>query len=137
LATTKPDVEPLWLPPEEVVRLNAEALGEAPDSGPALADLSGVERALNRPRVLYAYHNERDVMRLACAVLVGLIEERPFARHNLGTGLAALLLFLEANGYRWTGPDTSALAAYVRALAAGRYTEEGLAETLRPDLFPA
>jgi hypothetical protein len=29
------------------------------------------------------------------------------------------------------------LAAYLRALADGRYTEEGLAETLRPDIYPA
>jgi len=135
LATTKPDVEPVWLPPDEVVRLNAEALGEG--DGPQLADLSGVERALNRPRVLFAYHDERDVMRLAAAVLVGLIEERPFARHNLGTALAALLLFVEANGYRWRGPDGPVLGAYVRALADGRYTEEGLAETIRPDVYPA
>lgn len=135
MATTKPDVEPVWLPPEAVVRLNAEALGTS--DTPSLADLSGVERALQRPRVLHAYHDERDVMRLAAAVLVGLIEERPFARHNLGTGLAAMLLFVEANGYVWRGPDGPVLAAYVRALADGRYTEEGLAETLRPDVYPA
>lgn len=135
MATTKPDVEPLWLPPDEVVRLHAEALGES--DGPQLTDLSAVERALQRPRVLYSYHDERDVVRLASAVLVGLLEERPFARHNAGTALAALLLFLEANGYRWSGPDGPVLAAYVQALANGRYTEEGLAETMRPDIFPA
>jgi prophage maintenance system killer protein len=46
------------------------------------------------------------------------------------------MLFLEVNGYRWAGPDGAVLAAYVRALADGRYTEEGLAETLRPDIYP-
>jgi death-on-curing protein len=118
-----------------VTALNQDALG-GEGAGPTLADLSGVERALQRPRQLYSYHDERDVVRLACAVLVGLIEEKPFARHNLGTGAAALVMFLEANGYRWSGPDGAVLAAYVRALAEGRYTEEGLAETLRPDVYP-
>lgn len=127
--------EPHWLPPEQLTHLHAEALGER-QVGPQLADLSGVERALQRPRQLYSYHDERDVVRLACAILVGLIEEKPFAQHNLGTGVAALMLFLEVNGYRWAGPDGPVLAAYVKALADGRYTEEGLAETLRPDIYP-
>jgi prophage maintenance system killer protein len=136
LASSKPEVEPYWLPPDAVTRLNQEALGETGE-GPQLADLAGVDRALQRPRQLYAYHDERDVVRLACATLVGLLEEKPFGRANMGTAVAALVMFLEANGYRWSGPDGAVLAAYVRALADGRYTEEGLAETLRPDVYPA
>ena len=63
----------------------------------------------------------------------GTVAARVFVRKVL----AALVLFLEANGYRWAGPDGPVLAAYVKALADGRYTEEGLAETMRPDIFPA
>lgn len=136
MATTKPDVEPHWIPASEIQRLN-EMEAEEAGGGAVIADLTAVERALNRPRVLYAYHDERDVVRLACAHLVGLLEERPFGRGNLSTGLAALMMFLEVNGYRWSGPDGAVLSAYVRALAEGRYTEEGLAETLRPDIFPS
>ena len=134
-ATFQGGGEPNWLPPDQLTQLHAEALGDA-GPGPQIADLNGVERALQRPRQLYSYHDERDVVRLACALLVGLIEEKPFAQHNLGTGIAALMLFLEVNGYRWTGPDGPVLAAYAKALADGRYTEEGLAETLRPDIYP-
>lgn len=134
MATRSPAVEPHWIPAAAVQQLNAAEAAEA--GGAVMADVAAVERALNRPRNLFAYHEERDVVRLACAHLVGLAEERPFARGNLSTALATLMLFLEVNGYRWTGPDGAVLSAYVRALADGRYTEEGLAETLRPDIFP-
>ncbi|RDD62587.1 type II toxin-antitoxin system death-on-curing family toxin [Ferruginivarius sediminum] len=133
--TSKPDVEPVWLPVEEVRKLNAAEVADI-GTGAVIADTGAIERALNRPRVLWHYHDERDVVRLACAHTLGLLEERPFGTGNLATGLATLMLFLEANGYRWTGPDGPVLSAYVRALANQRYTEEGLAESLRPDIFP-
>lgn len=135
MATTSAEAEPVWLPAEEIRKLN-EAEATQAGAGAVIADTERINRALNRPRGLWTYHGERDVVRLACAHLVGLLEERPFGRGNLSTGLASVLLFLAANGYRWCGPDGPVLSAYVRALADGRYTEEGLAETLRPDVFP-
>lgn len=126
----------MWLPAEEIRKLN-EAEATRAGAGAVLADTQRIERALSHPRGLWTYHGERDVVRLACAHLAGVLEARPFGRGNLSTGLASALLFLAANGYRWHGPDGPVLSAYVRALAAGRYTEEGLAETLRPDVFPA
>lgn len=134
MATSRIETEPLWLPVEEVRKLNEAEVADA-GAGAVMADTERIARALNRPRVLWSYHDERDVVRLACAHTVGLLEERPFGSGNLATGLATLMLFLEANGYRWCGPDGPVLSAYVRALANGRYTEEGLAETLRPDIF--
>ncbi len=136
MATLKPEVEPRWLPLDEARRLNEADLAES-GGGAAIVDTESLERALQRARMLWGYHDERDVVRLACGVLAGILEERPFARGNLSTALASLMLFLRINGYRWSGPDGAVLAAYVQALADGRYTEEGLAETLRPDVFPS
>lgn len=135
MATRKPEVEPRWLPLDEVRRLNEADLADS-GGGAAMVDTDSLERALQRPRVLWGYHGECDVVRLGCGVLVGILEERPFARGNRSTALASMLFFLRLNGYRWSGPDSGVLAAYVQALAEGRYTEEGLAETLRPDVFP-
>ncbi len=128
--------EPRWLPADEIKKLNAADAEEA-GHGAVIADMAALEQALQRPKSLWAYHGERDVVRLACALLVGIVEAHPFGRGNAPTALAALVMFLEANGYRWTAPDGRVLGAYVRALAEGRYTEEGLAETLRPDILPA
>ena len=128
--------EPHWLPAEELRLLNQADRDES-DQSAVMADVDAIQRALHRPRSLWTYHEERDTLRLACALVTGLIEERPFGQGNLSTAVAAVVMFLEANGYRWVGPDGRVLAAYVSALADGRYTEEGLAETLRPDVLPA
>ncbi|SDF94313.1 Prophage maintenance system killer protein [Limimonas halophila] len=127
--------EPRWVPAEEIARLNEAEVAES--GGTALADLEAVRRALGDVQRRCTIDGERDAVRLAVAHLTAIMTVRPFAARNRATGLAALVMFLEANGYRWTGPDGPVLAAYVKALADGRYTEEGLAETMRPDIFPA
>jgi prophage maintenance system killer protein len=127
--------EPRWVPAEEIAALNEAEVAES--GGTALADLEAVKRALGDVQRRWTIDGERDAVRLAVAHLTAIMAVRPFAARNRATGLAALVLFLEANGYRWAGPDGPVLAAYVKALADGRYTEEGLAETMRPDIFPA
>lgn len=139
MTTDRVDVsaaEPHWLPADEIKKLNA-ADSEEVGHGAVIADMAALDKALYRPKQLWAYHGERDILRLACALLVGILEAHPFGRGNRPTGLAAMVMFLEVNGYRWTAPDGPVVGAYVRALAEGRYTEEGLAETLRPDILPA
>jgi len=127
--------EPRWLPAAEIRLLNEAEVAES--GGTTLADPDAVKRALDEVQRRWTVDGERDTVRLAVAHLTAIMRLRPFAARNRATGLAALVMFLDANGYRWTGPGGPVLAAYVKALAAGRYTEEGLAETIRPDVFPA
>jgi len=127
--------EPRWLAVDAVTLLNEAEVAES--GGTSLVDPDAVGSVLSEVQRRWTIDGERDAVRLAVAHLTAILRIRPFAARNRATGMAVLVMFLEANGYCWSGPDGPVLAAYVNALAEGRYTEEGLAETMRPDIFPA
>jgi death-on-curing protein len=95
--------EPLWFDPEDAIEINK-----------VLVSLSGEEHLLrdegllistvHRPRNLYLYEGESDVVALASSLLFAIARNHPFVQGNKRTAFAAALIFLENNGYGWAGP---------------------------------
>jgi death-on-curing protein len=75
---------------------------------------------------------EKDVIRLAAALLFGVAKNHAFEQGNKRTGTVAALMFLEANGYEWVLPDDGELGEWVLALVRDEITEDELAERMRP-----
>lgn len=75
---------------------------------------------------------ERDVVRLATTLLYGVAKNHAFEQGNKRTAAVAALVFLEANGYRWTLEDDEELAEWVLALVRDELSEEAQAELMRP-----
>jgi death-on-curing protein len=99
--------------------------------GPAgLRDAGLLESALARPRQLEAYADAPDIIDLAAAYTVGLVQNHPFLDGNKRTGFVVGVLFLELNGYRFIASEADATQA-VLALAAGTLDEKGYGRFLR------
>lgn len=86
-------------------------------------DENALESAVARPRNLYAYGRVRSVARLGAALAWALVRNHPFVDGNKRAAFAALTIFLELNGYRWTCSEAEETAMVLRA-AASEVTEE-------------
>ena len=88
-----------------------------------------LESALARQQNLYAY-GSIDLAELAASLGFGIIRNHPFIDGNKRTGLIAMLLFLDYQGYSVDVGDEDALL-FIVALASGNKTEAELADWLR------
>ena len=92
-------------------------------------DASLLESALGRLRDHLAC-SSTDVIELAAKYTSGIVQNHPFVDGNKRTGFVVGVLFLELNGYRFTGSEEAAAQA-VLGLAAGTIHEMGFCEFLR------
>lgn len=121
--------EPVWVDGREARAVHDRLLEL--EGGPAgLRDVSLLESALARPRQLYAYGDEPDIVRMAAAYMSGIVRNHPFIDGNKRTGFVIGVLFLELNGYRFTATEEDAAQA-VMNLAAGTLDESELAAWIR------
>ena len=90
--------------------------------------------ALARPRNAWAY-GEADVCTLAAFYGAGIIKNHPFLDGNKRTGLVAVELFLDLNGFTLVAEDVNVLAV-ILALASGTLDEAGFAHWLRAETAP-
>jgi death on curing protein len=86
--------------------------------------------ALARPRQIEAYGDAPDVVDLAAAYTVGVVQNHPFVDGNKRTGFVLGVLFLELNGARFTASEADATQA-VLDLAAGAVDDAGYTAFLR------
>lgn len=91
----------------------------------------GLESAVTRP-AWYAYYQAAALATQAAALAHGIAEGQVFFEGNKRTALAAMLAFLEVNGYRTTASDAD-LAQWILDLS-GTLTVEELADRLRSHL---
>ena len=115
---------------EQVLRLHARLIerfgGEAGVRDPGL-----LESALARPFAEFGgVEAHPQVHEKAAALLHGLAMNHPFVDGNKRVALAALLIFLEVNGYRLALESEERYELTMR-VASGSLTLEGLAENLR------
>ena len=87
-----------------------------------LRDPAALDSALARPRHLAVYRPTVSVPRLAAAYGWGLLRNHPFVDGNKRIALAAILVFLERNGWEWL-PSEVEETATVLAAAAGAMSE--------------
>ena len=92
------------------------------------------ESAMARPRNLAAY-GEPDVADLAAAYAFGIVRNHPFVDGDKRTGLIALELFLNLNGWELTANDAECVAT-ILSLAASELEERELAEWVRARITP-
>ena len=120
-----------WVERRVVIATHAEQLAEH-GGADGIRDAGLLESALARPRNLAAY-GEPDVAALAASYAFGLVRNHPFVDGNKRSGLIALELFLELNGFELVADDAACVMT-ILSLAAGRLDEGGLAEWIRSNM---
>ena len=106
-----PSDEPLWLPIEEVIEINREAVAAAGEPHYLLRP-ELLESAPANPKNKFAY-GEMDILNLAVALLLAIGRNHPFYQGNKRTAFIAAEMFLEINGYMLDAPDTEDLAELI------------------------
>jgi len=116
-----------------LIDANAEIVAESGEPF-AILKRNELESACARPRNLWAYEDEDDVLTLAASLLAGIAQNHPFAQGNKRTALIGARNFLQANGYDLDIED-EVLGPAILDLVAGHIAEEDLAEILDEHLI--
>jgi death-on-curing protein len=86
-----------YLTVAEVLEINAELAG----GRDTLSDLGLLESAMARPQVsAFGADAYPDIVSKAAALLHSLVLNHPFSDGNKRTGVLAMLVFIDLNGYR-------------------------------------
>lgn len=120
-------IEPIWVPQSAVLELHDRAINE--HGGLAgLRDLGLLESALARPRQIFAYAEQANIVALAAAYTTGIVRNHPFLDGNKRTAFLVALEFLFNNGYRLR--ESGGIVQAVVGLAEGSLSEADFAEFL-------
>jgi death on curing protein len=82
-----------------------------------LRDAGALDSALARPKHLVTYKSGVTVPRLAASYGWGLLRNHPFIDGNKRTALAAMIVFLELNGWEWLASEVEETAKVLAAAA--------------------
>ena len=126
--------EPVWLSRTVVDAIHADQVREH-GGLPGVRDDNVLESALARARQKWTY-GERDVAVLAAAYGFGIVTSHPYRDGNKRIGFLALITFLGVNSHDLDTTDADVVATIVE-LAAGRLTEDELAQWIHEPLAPA
>lgn len=127
--------EPNWLPLEEVLEINHEAVAETRESH-FLRDQGLLEGALARPKNHYHYNGVDDMVILAVVLLSGIAQNHPFEQGNKRTAFTAAVMFLLANGYDLVAIDSEQFGELITRFVAGAIGEESFIELMRAFIAP-
>ena len=120
--------EPIWVLRETVLALQLHSLSLF-GGLEGIRDQTMLDSALQRPVHLHAYGNSPSVTELAAAYAFGLVKNHPFLDGNKRIAFLTATVFLEANGWRFSGTEAEAVLNTL-ALAAGELDESGFAAWL-------
>jgi death-on-curing protein len=127
--------EPNWLPLEEIIAINREAV-EATGEPFHVLDLGLVESALNKPRNHWEY-GQHDLIELAVQLFVGLSQNHGFEQGNKRTAWTASVVFLEINGYELPYQlDSDRLGEFLRRIVDRKIPPDHLVKLLRRFVRP-
>jgi death-on-curing protein len=124
--------EPVWIDERDAFALH-ERLLALHGGGTGVRDEGLLLSALARPRQIYAYAEQPELVGMAAAYTAGIVKNHPFVDGNKRTGFVIGILFLELNGYRFRASEEAATQA-VLDLAAGAMDENGYAAFLRANV---
>jgi death on curing protein len=110
-----------WLTASAVAAIQEELISRY-GGIPGLRAKGLLESAIARPRHLAAYERKVTVPLLAAAYGWGLLRNHPFVDGNKRIALAAMVVFLDLNGWELTCSQAEETAMILRA-AAGEITE--------------
>ena len=103
-ASPSEPVEPEWLTIEEVIGINEYEVAATGEPFIVL-DHGKLEGALARPKNLFLYEQEEDVLVIAVSLLMSIAKAHAFAQGNKRTAFFAMGAFLRLNGYDIDLPD--------------------------------
>ena len=127
--------DPNWLPLEEVLEINREAVAKTGEAY-LLRDQGLLESALAKPLNHYHYNGVDDIVVLAVVLLTGIAQNHCFEQGNKRTAFTAAVMFLLANGYQLVAADSEGLGEFVTKLVAGETSVDSFTETLRRFVTP-
>lgn len=120
-------IEPNWLSEDEAIDLHDDAVLDHGGS-PGLRDRGLLQSALARPRQIFAYAPDPNIVELAAAYTTGIVRNHPFVDANKRTGYSAAVAFMVLNGYRIA--NTQGMKQAVVGLAEGTLSESEFADFL-------
>jgi death-on-curing protein len=123
--------EPVWLDLDGLIEAHEEQIERFGGSA-GIRDIGLVESALARPKQLYHYEGEEDVLALAVRLGTGIALNHGFIDGNKRTGAVAMIEFLALNGYRLSMENDGTLGRWFEAVIEGRMGEGELAEAVWP-----
>jgi death-on-curing protein len=126
---TKRSAEPHWLSRVVVDAIHTEQIREHGGLS-GVRDETALESPLARPRQKWHYGQKVDVALLAAAYGFGLVKNHPYRDGNKRIGFLSIVTFLGINGHDLDATDAEVISEML-ALAAGRVSEEELAEWIR------
>ena len=120
--------EPVWVSEEDCLSFHDKLLARFGGAS-GVRDRGLLASALARPQHLFAYELP-TMCDMAAAYAHGIVKNHPFVDGNKRSGLLAAMLFLEANGIRFSATEEDAVVQTL-ALAAGAITAEDFAAWLK------
>ncbi|HYB50927.1 MAG TPA: type II toxin-antitoxin system death-on-curing family toxin [Burkholderiaceae bacterium] len=97
---------------------------------PGIHDEGLLRPALARPQQMLAYAERPDLVAMAAAYTVGIVQNHPFVDGNKRVGFVLGVLFLEINGFAFSASEEEAAQAVI-GLAAGEIDEFAYVSFLR------
>jgi death-on-curing protein len=125
--------EPVWVEEEDCLSFHEKLLARFGGAS-GVRDRELLLSALARPKHLFGYE-QPTMFNLAAAYAHGIVKNHPFFDGNKRSGFLAAALFLESNGFRFTGTEESA-ALKTLQLAAGDITADDFAAWLAETAIP-
>ena len=110
-----------WLTSDAIIAVHRELIASY-GGAPGLRAPALLESALARPKHLAAYSRGVTVPKLAAAYASGLLRNHPFVDGNKRTAFAAMIVFLELNGWKLASSEAEETAMVLDA-AAGKIEE--------------
>ena len=127
---TEPPQHPQFLHKHTVLDIHDDQIAEH-GGRPGVHDEGLLESALAQPMAQYGgQYLHEDLFAMAAAYLFHLVNNHAFVDGNKRTGLAAALVFLDANGYEVTDEGTE-LADMVLELVEQKRDKAWAADQLR------
>lgn len=113
-----------WLTSAAVVAIHQELVARY-GGVPGLRAPASLESALARPKHLVAYKEKVTIPELAASYAWGLLRNHPFVDGNKRIALAAMVMFLDLNGWEPICSEAEETAMILRA-AVGEINESAL-----------
>ena len=123
----------IWVPESVVMAIHDQQIAEH-GGRDGVRDAAVIHSALARPQNLLAYGNP-DLAALAAAYAFGLSRNHGFVDGNKRVAFVVAETFLNLNGVNLTATDEEVVTTML-AVAAGKMTEEALAEWFREHAAP-
>lgn len=118
-----------WISLSEVLAIHEKLLA-LHGGGTGVRDLGLLKSALARPETFLEYEKRTDIFDLASVYADGIVNNHPFVDGNKRAGFIAAALFIETNGYRFSGTEVDVVTMTV-GLADKSFSREEYAKWLR------